>query len=407
MERSKYLTEIWKPYPAFPADSLAAGRLHNFKFEGPGVHLELLRDGKILKIHIDRVPEVLGCLQLGDLVAVTQGSNLVLLAPQDKPLPRRSFEKVLLQKWNKYLTDLKAFFAGHDFVEVRTPGLVPCPGTEPSLDVFSTELKVGSRRQKLFLPTSPELHLKKALALGAEKIFEIAPCYRNGEVTDLHQPEFLMLEWYRAYDNLQGIKQDVLHLISALSEKMEVPGPERVHSFSVAELFQRHCHFDFKPDTSAKELKALAEKLSVDVHGAQSIDDYFFLIFMEKIESQLPHNALIFVEKYPPYQAALARLTPDGWGDRFEVYWKGMELANAFHELNDPKVQRLRTQEDLEKKKHMGKEEIFTDEEFFQCLEAGMPPSGGIALGVERLFMALTNTKKITDLRVFPEGATK
>lgn len=405
MERAKYLSEIWKSYPALPADTLAAGRLHNIKYDGPGVHLELLRDGKILKIQIDRVPEILSCLQLGDLIAVGQGAQITLLAPQKGPLPNRRYDKILLQRWNVYLAYLRSFFVHHDFIEVRTPSLVRCPGTEPSLDVFSTELKVGSRREKLFLPTSPELHLKKALALGAEKIFELAPCFRNGEVTNLHQPEFTMLEWYRAYDNLHSIKQDVVHLITELAQKMNEPPPQKIHSYSVAELFQKYCHFDLRPETTKEELKVLGEKLGVDVRGAETIDDYFFLIFMDKIETKLPPDELIFVEKYPPYQAALARLTSDGWGDRFEVYWRGMELANAFHELNDPWIQRLRTDEDLEKKKLMGKEEISVDEEFFQCLEAGMPPSGGIALGVERLFMALTDIKKITDLRVFPEGS--
>ncbi|MBO9668848.1 MAG: EF-P lysine aminoacylase GenX, partial [Bdellovibrio sp.] len=100
---------------------------------------------------------------------------------------------------------------------------------------------------------------------------------------------------------------------------------------------------------------------------------------------------------------ALARLTEDGWGDRFEAYWKGLELANAFHELNDPKIQKLRSEEDLQKKAEAGKEMISLDQEFFECLEAGMPPSGGIALGVERLFMALTGVRKIRELSVFPK----
>ncbi|RYZ77811.1 MAG: EF-P lysine aminoacylase GenX, partial [Proteobacteria bacterium] len=102
------------------------------------------------------------------------------------------------------------------------------------------------------------------------------------------------------------------------------------------------------------------------------------------------------------YQAALARLTEDGWGDRFEVYWQGLEIANAFHELNDPNVQRERFAEDLLKKKKMNKELIPVDEEFLQCLEAGMPPSAGIALGLERLFMAMTGFTQIADTRLFP-----
>lgn len=339
----------------------------------------------------------------GDVVAVKSATELVLLAPQKASLPNRKYNADVLDQWNHYLENLRGFFREQSFIEVRTPSLVTCPGTEPSLDVFSTELKIGSRKEKLFLPTSPELHLKKALALGAEKIFEVAPCFRNGEITERHQPEFLMLEWYRAYDTLKTIKNDVVELVQYLAKQMKMSPPRNVLSFSVAELFKIHCDFTLTPQTSKDELKALAEKLHVDVRSAESIDDYFFLIFMEKIESQLHGDDMVFVEKYPPYQAALARLTPDGWGDRFEVYWKGLELANAFHELNDPQVQRLRSAEDLQKKAEAGKELIQLDTEFFQCLDAGMPPSGGIALGVERLFMALMGQGQIADLFVFPK----
>ena len=119
---------------------------------------------------------------------------------------------------------------------------------------------------------------------------------------------------------------------------------------------------------------------------------------MEKIENKWPQDRLVFVEKYPPYQAALARIDKDGWAERFEVYWKGLELANAFHELNNPKIQRERANDDLEKKKQLGKKSVTLDEEFFQSLEYGMPPSAGIALGVERLYMALKNVKSIDSL---------
>ncbi len=385
-----------------PYSSLAAGRIYRIQKEGESLDLTLLRDQKTHKIHFEKGPPYSEFLQEGDLVAVVSAAEICLLAPQKQALPPRHFQKDLFEKWSLYLQALRNFFQQQGFLELRTPSLVACPGTEPSLDVFATPLKVGSFQKKLFLPTSPELHLKKALSLGAEKIFEIANCYRNGEVTERHQPEFLMLEWYRAYENLTSIKQDVQNLISHLASALRLTGPEKVRSYSVAELFKIHCDFDFLPTTTQEELKALAHKLGVDVRSAESIDDFFFLIFMEKIESQLPPDELIFVEKYPPYQAALARLTDDGWGDRFEVYWKGLELANAFHELNDPSLQRQRSNEDLQKKNDLGKEAITLDEEFFVCLEAGMPPSGGIALGVERLFMAFEGISEISELRLFP-----
>lgn len=384
-----------------PIETKAAGRIYKIDRED-GLKIEIIRDQKLHKAHFHKAPKFSEFLSEGDIVALTSADEIVLLAPQIGSPPNRNFQKELLQEWSQYLQSLRDFFVKKDFLEVKTPSLVRCPGTEPSLDVFSTLLEHGSRRERLYLPTSPELHLKKALSLGAERIFEMAPCFRNGEITERHQPEFLMLEWYRAYHDLKAIKQDVIDLVEHTAQRLHVSPPQKVSSYSVAELFKRYCDFDFKPQTSAAELRALAENLSVDVESAQSIDDYFFLIFMEKIESQLPGDELVFVEKYPPYQAALARLTEDGWGDRFEAYWQGLELANAFHELNDPHIQRVRAQEDLLKKKESHKEPVPLDEEFFRCLEAGMPPSGGIALGVERLFMALKGLNNIQRISLFP-----
>ncbi len=402
MNRADYLNHHWNPYPALPAETKVAGRIYRIEREEGELRLELIRDQKIHKVSFKKAPENSEFLQEGDLVAVSSAEQLVLLAPQTTAMPARQFDKAFLKEWSDYLESIRSFFKKSEFVEVKTPSLVRCPGTEPSLDVFTTLLVQGSRQERLYLPTSPELHLKKALALGGEKIFELAPCFRNGEVTQRHQPEFLMLEWYRAYESLGGIKKDVVDLVNEMAKHLEVDAPKEIQSFSVAELFLKYCDFKLTPETSADELEALADRLQVDVRSAQSIDDLFFLIFMEKIESQLPAENLVFVEKYPPYQAALARLTKDGWGDRFEAYWKGYELCNAFHELNDPHVQRQRAQEDLAKKKESHKEPVSLDEEFFRCLEAGMPPSGGIALGVERLYMALKDIHAIQDLRVFP-----
>ena len=128
----------------------------------------------------------------------------------------------------------------------------------------------------------------------------------------------------------------------------------------------------------------------------------FSLLFLEKIEQQIPTDQLTFLKNYPPSQAALARLTTEGWGDRFEMYWKGMELANAYHELNNPKIQRERSNEDLQKRQHLGRPAVDLDEQFFQSLESGAPPSAGIALGLERLFMALTDRKSLAEIRLFP-----
>ncbi|MGZ3805198.1 MAG: EF-P lysine aminoacylase EpmA [Pseudobdellovibrionaceae bacterium] len=414
MTRNEFLSKKWSSYPLLPGGVSFFGRLQEIKFCHGSWSVTLLREGesqqrlfpKLFFCELQDL-EVKNVLLSGDLVAISEEGGVTLLAPQLQKLPALTLRLQTLRLWQDYIGGIRDFFREQGFVEMATPSLVKCPGTEPSLDVFSTEFIHGSRKEKLYLPTSPELHLKKALSLGAEKIFEIKNVFRNGEVTEHHQPEFTMIEWYRAYENLQSIKTDVRNLINYLLEKIpalkaQMKGPLVYDTFTIQQLFSLRCDFNLKPQTGAAELKALAEKLKVDVRAATSIDDYFFLIFLEKIESQLIPEHLSFVEKYPPYQAALARINEEGWGDRFEVYWQGLELANAFHELNDPAIQKQRFIEDLAKKRALKKEEVPLDPEFMQCLEAGLPPSAGIALGVERLFMALTGIKNISEIRIFP-----
>lgn len=391
--RDEYLQNHWVKYPESPRGALKFGRVFQLR-----LGVQNLTDSKVKD-----QPDFKGAdiLKDGDLIAIMPQSQFVLLVPNLTEMTgffKAEDDPWLKNKsWFDYINHLRVFFKEKRFLDVKTQTLVTCPGTEPSLDIFETEFIEGSKKQKFYLPTSPELNLKKLLSLGADRIFEIAPVFRNGEKTERHHFEFLMLEWYRAYAQLSQIKHDVIELIEYLCDQHRIERPKEVLTFTIPELFKKHCGFEIKPTTSLEELKTLANALGVDVQSAQTIDDYFFLIFMEKIEFQWPADRLVFVEKYPPYQAALARIGSDGWAERFEAYWQGLELANAFHELNDPHVQRQRSLEDLEKKKAMGKSVVGLDEKFFKALEFGMPPSSGIALGVERLYMAM---KKIKDIHM-------
>lgn len=398
--RADYLKNYWPAYPACPRGFLQHGRVYQNRV---GVH-------NVSELKLQTKPMASAELFFkgsevlidGDLVALMPAGQLILLAPN--LTSQSGFYKADEHPWTQkksyfdYLFLIRQFFQSKRFLEVKTPTLVTCPGTEPSLDPFTTTFFWGTKKENYYLPTSPELNLKKLLSLGAERIFEIAPVFRNGEKTERHHFEFTMLEWYRSMSYLQNIKHDAIELIEFLADQLKVERPKEVLTFTVQELFKKHCNFILKPDTTISELKTLAENLKVDVQSATTIDDYFYLIFLEKIENQWPADRLVFVEKYPPYQAALARLDEQGWAERFEVYWKGLELANAFHELNDPNLQRQRALEDLEKKKLMGKEIVTLDEDFFHSLDYGMPPSAGIALGVERLYMALKNVKTIDNL---------
>jgi lysyl-tRNA synthetase class 2 len=389
--RDEYLQKHWQKYPESPRGALKYGRVHQLR-----LGVQNLSDSKVLDD-----PDFNGSdiLKDGDLVAILPQAKFILLAPN--LTERTGFYNIENDPWVKnknwfeFIALVRLFFKEKRFLDVKTKTLVTCPGTEPSLDAFETEFAIGSKTQKFYLPTSPELNLKKLLSMGADRIFEIATVFRNGEQTNRHNPEFLMLEWYRAYAHLSQIKHDVIELVEFVCDQLKVERPKEVLTFTIPELFKKYCQFDLKPETTIEEFRVLAQKMNIDVQSATCIDDYFFLIFIEKIEFQWPMDRLVFVEKYPPYQAALARVGRDGWAERFEVYWQGLELANAFHELNDPLLQRQRSNEDLQKKVLMNKPVVELDEEFFQALEYGMPPSSGIALGLERLFMAM---KKITDI---------
>lgn len=393
--RHDFLANIWQKYPEMPRGALRFGRVEQMR-----LGVQVLTDWKIKNLitSSDDNFKAGDILADGDLIALLPNQQLVLLAPNLTNRPVRDEKWNQAKKWYEFLTYIRQIFQQKRFQEVSTPCLVKCPGTEPSLEVFETYFEWESKKEKFFLPTSPELNIKKLLVEGAERVFEIAKVFRNAEKTMRHEPEFLMLEWYRSFSHLSNIKMDTIELIEQLADFFKVPRPLEVLSFTIPELFLKHCQFVLTPSTSLEELRNLAYSLNIDVQSAETIDDYFFLIFMEKIEFQWPKDRLVFVEKYPVYQAALARIGSDGWAERFEVYWNGLELGNAFHELNDPELQKLRAIEDLTKKEKYSKKQIELDHRFFEALNYGMPPSAGIAVGLERLFMALFQMNEINQI---------
>jgi len=359
-------------------------------------------------------------LQEGDLVCVRALNHnlgaiveaaLIVAVPSAAPKSKSEmarFNRERAWQWNEFLKVIRDFFFRRGFVEIQTPSLVLSPGTESFLEPMAVRVQFDGQERALFLPTSPEFHLKKVLCRNdMSRIFEIKTCYRNGEMGETHQAEFQMLEWYRAYDRLESIRMDVEDLLVELSRhfssQMEMKKPLSITQTSMAELFDRHLGFRLTPMTSLTELQRLAEKCSVSISAEDTWNDVFFRIFLERIEPELHRDEPVLVCDYPPSQAALARLTPDGWADRFELYWRGLEIANAFHELNDPVLNRQRFENDLRERQQVGRTPVPLDFELLSVLEnQGLPPSGGIALGLDRLFMALFDIDQISETRAFP-----
>lgn len=408
--RAEFLEQFWPRYPSLPETAKAWGRLSDVQRSASDLAFKI--DDQFFRIPL-RSPEALFC-ENQDLVALDSDGALVLLAPNVTGTPSAKeglFQEIhidfeRLKKWNFFLSSLREFFQNKNFIECLTPSLVSCPGSEPTLEVFPTEWRDGKRSQKFFLPTSPELHLKKILSFSQDskqKIFEITKSFRNSEISSRHQPEFTILEWYRPYEKLDIIKKDIIELVQFLKQRFpEAPGVSAgLSSQSFKQIYKELWGFDLSPKTTFEELKSLAQKENIYCQNINNFEEIFNLLYIEKIEAKWPMEELFFIEKYPPSMAALARLDNEGWAERFEFYWQGLEIANAFHELNDPVLQKERFEKDLQIKRQYGFQEIGLDAQFMEALERGMPPTSGVALGVERLFMALFGIKDINQVKIF------
>lgn len=265
------------------------------------------------------------------------------------------------------LAGFRAYFSAEGFLEVETPNLVPSPGTDVHLEPFATHFTgLGAFVERpLYLHTSPEFAMKRLLASGAERIFQIGKVWRNGEWTGLHNPEFTMAEWYRAYADWDAVMADVEHLVSA-------------------------CLGLNKPFPRLPVADAFAQYAGVDVFQMRERPDWedtFHEILVTEVEPNLVGP--VFLTEYPRELAVLSRVSDEDSrvAERFELYVRGVELCNGFTELNDPAEQRARFEEDARERDRRGLAPLPVPEGFLRDLESGMPPSGGVALGVDRLLM--------------------
>ena len=317
----------------------------------------------------------------------------------------------------RVLAAIRGFFAARDFVEVETPALQVSPGLEPHLHAFAVTLRdPGGVARPRYLHTSPEFAMKKLLAAGEPRIFQLARVYRDGERSATHHPEFTMLEWYRAGSDYRALMDDCEGLLvacadaagaSALTWGGRASDPRGAwQHLTVAEAFRRHAGIDLMataPDPQTPDVALLtraAAAVGIAAHDGDDWESLFFRIFLARIEPALGAPAPTLLTDYPISMAALARPSPRDLrvAERFELYVAGLELANAFSELTDPVEQRRRFETDLAKKQRLYGARYPIDEDFLAALGAGFPDSAGIALGVDRLVMLLTGADRIDDV---------
>lgn len=326
-----------------------------------------------------------------------------------------------LRQRHQAIWALRSHLVAQGFWELDTALLTPGPGLEPHLDPIAVDVRTrfDAAAERRFLITSPELSLKRCLALGASKVFQLGHVFRDGERTDRHAPEFTLLEHYRAPGTLEELVVDVEELIDTAARVLAVAAPPRPYArATVAELFARHAGIDLRSTLLARRdgdgdaLVRAARDAGVQLRPGADFDDAFAGVMDQRVEPALSHERPTVVSRWPAPMAALARTCDDDpmFAERFEIYAfassaarnaRPLELCNAFDELTDAVEQRARFLDDNAKRRALGKPALPLDEDFLAALPA-LPRSAGCALGVDRLLMLLLGAPHLDEVMALP-----
>ncbi len=320
------------------------------------------------------------------------------------------------QKWqHRFIVErtIREFFWSHSYIEVRTPLLVQSPGMEPHIKPI--ELKRADDQAATFLPTSPEFAMKKLLARGLERIFQICSSFRDEPRSREHHPEFTMLEFYEVNLSLEGLQNRVEDLFRRIclelhqsdtfqfqGKSISLAGPWK--RFRVVDLFQEFLAIDLRTHETSLSLYEVCKKHQIFAEPEEPWDDLYFKLWLNLIEPKLPTDQAYFVTHYPLSQSSLCNPVIDergyAWANRFEVYVGMLELGNAFDELRDPEKQRANFLKDQKIRAETYGSLYPTspiDEELLQSIEK-MPPTSGIALGVDRICMLMLDAQSIDEV---------
>ena len=299
---------------------------------------------------------------------------------------------------------IRAFFLHRDVLEVETPTFSQAGNTDPNIASFSLQFsgRTDGASRTRWLRTSPEYPLKRLLAAGLGDCYELGRVFRDGEAGNRHNPEFTMLEWYRVGWDHDRLIDEVATLVQAALALVGRSATMQRTSFR--ELYLQRLRVDpFTADDAT--LRAALGDIDIDPRGLAR-DDWLDLLMTHRLQPGFEPDQLLAVYDYPTSQSALARIRADDppVAERFEVYLGPLELANGYHELNDADEQRARFERDLDIRRGRGIGVPPLDERLLAALQAGLPDCAGVALGVDRLLMAMTGSDRIADVLAFPFG---
>lgn len=297
---------------------------------------------------------------------------------------------------------IREFFEARGVLEVETPLMSAAGNTDPNIRSFelaySGPLPGASRRR--YLRTSPEFPLKRLLAAGVGDCYELGRVFRDGECGGRHNPEFTMLEWYRlGFDHHRLMEETAELLVAAFAL---VGRRLKIRRQSYRSLFREQAGVDPMLADEASLREAL-RGFEIRADGLER-DDWLDLLLTHRIEPALPADQLLLLHDFPASQCALARISGQGaeaHACRFEAYVGGVELANGYHELSDALEQRERFERDNRRRRERGEAELPIDEHLLAALDHGLPDCAGVALGVDRLLMLLSDSPRIDGVLAF------
>ncbi|TXL15604.1 EF-P lysine aminoacylase GenX [Methylococcaceae bacterium HT4] len=315
--------------------------------------------------------------------------------------PSCSLELIHLRA--KLLHEIRSFFYAQNVLEVETPILCQAVGTDPYLEFFSTS-QLPDNQDSLYLQTSPEFALKRLLAANTGSIYQITKAFRKSESGRYHNPEFSMLEWYRLDFNLQQLMDDVELLFShILPAKFFSEKAQRICYVDVFHQYTGLNALQFerrKYQTAAVRLGfPEAEEVCGDNHTT-----WLDFLFSHIVQQHLGIAGICMVYEYPACLPSLARLNLENplVTERVEVFIQGIELGNGYYELTDMQQQKKRFDQEIKLRQKIGAEKVSADERFLAALHSGLPDCSGIAIGLDRILMIISETDKIDDVLAFP-----
>lgn len=462
-ERTHTTEALTEEYDSFSKEELAektdqvtiAGRMMTKRGKGKAGFAHVQDLSGQLQIYVrkdmvgDDVYETFKATDMGDIVGVTgvmfktnvgelsvKATEFHLLSKSLRPLPEKyhglkDIEQRYRQRYldlitnvdsretfilrSKIIQSMRRYLDGQGFLEVETPMMHSIPGGASArpFETFHNALDIP-----LYMRIAIELHLKRLIVGGMEKVYEIGRVFRNEGVSTRHNPEFTMMELYEAYADFDDVMELTENLVAHIAKEVlgdttlmygedEISLAPKWKRFHMVDAVKEYTGVDFWQTMSDDDARALAKEHGIKIQDTMTFGHVVNEFFEQKIEEKLIQPTFIY--GHPVEISPLAKKNKEDtrFTDRFELFIVGREHANAFSELNDPIDQRERFESQLIEREEGNDEAHLMDEDFLEALEYGMPPTGGLGIGIDRLVMLLTNSPSIRDVLLFPQMRTK